>query len=166
MGCSCGILACPADHTMQDLALHSRFTSIEGRLQKLEAAVYLKGPHDLHARFKRMEAALTNLEAHYGLRQVQHELAASAQASQHAGSAVGGMQKCLTQELQQRGVSGFKFVRVPGRYYDQPLEFRSASWHCHFETAQILSKARLLAAGETAWAPPAWSTSANPSSCR
>ena len=125
---------------MQDLGLPSRFTSIESRLQTLEAAFHLKGPHDLDARFSRIESRLAKLEAQCGLRQAQHKLAASAQASQHAGSAVGNMQHCLTQELQQRGVSGFKFVRVPGHYYDQPLEFRSACWHHHFEALRCSLK--------------------------
>ena len=125
---------------MQDLVLHSRFTTIESRLQILETAFHLQGPHKLNARFSRIEAGLARLEAQYGLRQAQHKLAASAQASQHAGSAVSGMQHCLTQELQQRGVSGFKFVRVPGDYYEQPLEFRSASWQHHSENAQMLNK--------------------------
>ena len=113
---------------MQDLGLHSRFRNIESKLQDLEAAFHMKGPQALNARFSRIEARLAKLEAQYGLRQAQHKLAASAQASQHAGPAVGGMQHCLTQELQQRGVSGFSFVRVPGPYYDQPLEYRSASF--------------------------------------
>ena len=163
MGCSCGILT--SDHSMQNLALHSRFMTVESRLQILETVFHLQGPRDLNARFSRIEARLAKLEAQYGLRQAQHELAASAQASQYAGSAVSGMQHCLTQELQQRGVSGFKFVRVPGDYYEQPLEFRSASWQHHLKTHDD-QQARLLAAGETAWAQSASSISANPSSCR
>ena len=152
---------------MQDLCLHKRFTSIENRMQNLEAAFHRTGPPNLDARLSRIEARLAKLDDHYGLRQAQHKLAASAQASQHAGSAVSGMQHCLTQELQQRGVSAFKFVRVPGHYYDQPLEFRSAcSWQHRFGNAHILIEARLVAADETAWAPPAWSTFANPSLCR